>query len=83
MITGVGTIRVPKLATKPLVSANGVQVDLRTGDYSTAVLDEQGKAWLVAEYAGDKNATAFSPTSSSRLYIHHEMCHIQGMTAND
>ena len=60
---GPGMLRVPHLSTKPLMSVNGVQIALRTGDYSTAVLDEQGKAWLVAEYAGDHNATAYSPTN--------------------
>ena len=60
---GPGTIRVPHLASKPLLSENGVQVDLRTGDYSVAVIDERGRAWLVAEYAGDVNATSFSPTN--------------------
>ncbi|KAK9813754.1 hypothetical protein WJX73_007121 [Symbiochloris irregularis] len=60
---GPGVIRVPHLSTKPLISTNSPQPDLRTGDYSVAVLDEQGRAWLVAEYAGDHNATSFSPTN--------------------
>ena len=62
---GVGTIRVPNLSTVPLVSTNSTQVDLRTGDYSTAALDEQGNAWLVAEYASSHNGTAFSPTNAA------------------
>lgn len=60
---GPGVLRVPKLSTQPLLSENGVQVDLRTGDYSTAALDEQGRAWLVAQYAGERNASAYSPTN--------------------
>lgn len=62
---GPGAIRVPHLSTNELISVNGIQVDLRTGDYSSAALDEQGKVWAVAEYAGRRNGTAFSPTNEA------------------
>ena len=61
MLAGVGQIIVPHLSSSELI-ATGYQAlaPLRTGDYSTATLDELGNVWLVAEYASSKNASATS-----------------------
>ena len=58
---GVGQVHVPHMSQSELVATNfEAGAPLRTGDYSTATLDEQGSVWLVAEYASSRNASAAS-----------------------
>ena len=67
--SGPGPIHVPKISTNPLLNEGPGQLpQRRTGDYSAAVLDEQGQVWVVAEWASDKNIQLFQPdTGNSRF----------------
>ena len=53
-------MHIPHLSTSELIAANYLprMAPIRTGDYSTACLDENGTVWLVAEYAASTNASA-------------------------
>lgn len=63
---GVGQVHVPHLSSSELVAtAYEAGAPLRTGDYSSATLDEQGNAWLVAEYASTKTASAAAGGNTS------------------
>ena len=69
IFAGPGPIHVPKISTNPLLNEGPGQLpQRRTGDYSTAVLDEQGQAWVVAEWASDKHIQLSQPdTGNSRF----------------
>ena len=55
-------MHIPHLSTSALIAANynPLSTPIRTGDYSSACLDENGTVWLVAEYASATNASALA-----------------------
>lgn len=56
----------PKVSRDPLLNEGpGVLPQRRTGDYSAATLDEDGKVWVVAEWASDKYTNLKQPDSGN------------------
>lgn len=69
LCAGVGPIRVPKPSQNPLLNEGPGQIpQRRTGDYSTAVLSEDGKVWVVAQWASDKFTNLSQPDSGNPRY---------------